>query len=76
MQKFYKKFTNVPFIGEVSGIWNGNFKDGKEEGLWERYYENGQLREKGNYKNGIEEGSREFYNKNGELGKVDLIPLF
>ena len=30
---YYKKFTNVPFTGEISGIWNGNYKDGKEEGL-------------------------------------------
>ena len=31
---FYKKFTNVPLIGEVSGIINGKFNNGKKDGEW------------------------------------------
>ena len=27
-----------------------NFKDGKQDGLWKRYYDNGQLWYKTNYK--------------------------
>ena len=46
----------------------GNFKDGKENGLWEWYSENGQLEKKGNYKEGLrEDGLWEFYYKNGQL---------
>ena len=31
---YYKKFTNVPFTGEVSGIESGKFKNGKKDGEW------------------------------------------
>ena len=40
---YYKKFTDVPFIGEVTG--NIPFT-----GEIEHYYENGKLRSKKNYK--------------------------
>ena len=34
---YYKKFTNIPFTGEISGmwkgnVWNGKFKNGKKNG--------------------------------------------
>ena len=47
---FYKKFTVVPFIGEVNGHQNGTIINGKRDGFWESYYDNGQLNWKGNYK--------------------------
>ena len=53
---FYKKFTNTPFTGEVSGIQSGDFKNGKRIGEWLTYYQNGQLRLIRNYKDGKEEG--------------------
>ena len=31
---YYKKFTNVPFTGEISGEKNGSFKKGKKDGEW------------------------------------------
>ena len=31
---YYKKFTDVPFTGVVSGKGNGQFKKGKREGKW------------------------------------------
>ena len=49
---YFKKFTDVPFIGEVTGKQQGLFKDGKKEGPWVRYHDNGQLREKGTFKDG------------------------
>ena len=39
---FYKKFTNEPFTGNVSGIQIGKFKNGKRVGTWKGYYDNGQ----------------------------------
>ena len=39
---YYKKFTNVPFTGEISGEKNGSFKKGKKDGEWLSYHENGQ----------------------------------
>ena len=40
---YYKKFSDVPFNGKVNGDIKGLIKNGKKEGTWVRYYENGQL---------------------------------
>ena len=64
---FYKKFTNVPFTGEVSGIENGNIKNGRKNGEWVSYHKNGQLDTKGNWKDGQLDGLRESYHENGKL---------
>ena len=64
---YYKKFTDVPFTGQVEGKRQGSFKNGKHEGSWVGYYEYGQLKSKGDYKNGEEEGSWVSYYDNGQL---------
>ena len=64
---YYKKFTDNPFTGEISGIENGSFKNGKMNGEWLRYYENGQLNEKVNFKDGKRDGLSETYFENGQL---------
>ena len=43
------------------------YKDDKEDGSEESYYDNGQLREKGTYKDGKKEGFWESYYDNGQL---------
>ena len=68
---YYKKFTNVPFTGEISGIESGSFKNGKKDGLWEGYYENGQLYGKGNYKDGKPDGLWEHFNEDGSLNRTE-----
>tara|TARA_B100000676_G_scaffold309291_1_gene372433 strand:+ start:4801 stop:5067 length:267 start_codon:yes stop_codon:yes gene_type:complete len=50
---YYKKFIDEPFDGEVTVKTQCKFVDGKNNGPWVRYHENGQLREKGTYKNGV-----------------------
>jgi antitoxin component YwqK of YwqJK toxin-antitoxin module len=45
----------------------GSYKDGKRDGPWERYYENGQLEKKGSYKDGELDGLYERYYENGQL---------
>jgi antitoxin component YwqK of YwqJK toxin-antitoxin module len=40
---------------------------GKEDGLWEGYYHNGQLASKGNFKDGKLDGLWESYHENGQL---------
>ena len=52
---YCKKLTDVPFTGEVTGLRQGTFKNGKREGLWFRYHDNGQVEEKntGTFKNGV-----------------------
>jgi len=41
--RLYKKFSDVPFSGQVKGEWNGAIREGAKEGKWTTYYENGQL---------------------------------
>jgi antitoxin component YwqK of YwqJK toxin-antitoxin module len=58
----YQKFTSTPFTGKLNeGLQRGSFKNGKKEGSWEEYRENGLLFKKGTYKNGKKEGSWEEY---------------
>jgi len=45
----------------------GTYKDGKKNGLYERYYENGQLKVKANYINGKKNGLFEWYDEKGQL---------
>ena len=49
-------------------MWStGNLKDGKQDGPWEGYYDNGQLEFKGNYKKGRPHGPWEYYDEEGNL---------
>ena len=64
---YYKKFTEVPFTGKVEGEQQGKLKDGKEEGPWVHYHENGKLFSKGTFKDGKKEGPWVIYNDNGKI---------
>ena len=46
---------------------SGNLKDGKLDGPYERYHENGQLQEKATYAAGEYDGPYERYYENGQL---------
>ena len=54
---YYEKFTDVPFTGEVTGVEQVSIKNGKLEGAWFGYHENGQLQDKLHYENGKSEGA-------------------
>ncbi len=64
---FYKKFTDLPFSGEVEGKWQGLFKNGKPEGSWVLFYDTGQVQMKDQYNNGLRQGPHESYFANGQL---------
>ena len=49
---YQKKSTDVPFTVEISGKEIGKFKDGKKDGKWLIYINDGQLLSKVNYKKG------------------------
>ena len=66
---YYPKFSEVPFNGEVTGDAQGSVKNGKRDGAWVKYWNNGQLRSKGNYKNGKREGKWVGYNTDGTVWK-------
>jgi antitoxin component YwqK of YwqJK toxin-antitoxin module len=63
----YKKFTDVPFTGEITGKVQGSFKKGKWDGPWVSYHDNGQLLGKGSYKDGKLDGPWVWYHDNGQL---------
>ena len=58
---YYKKFTEVPFTGTVTGRGQGKIKNGKKVGPWVRNYYNGKLSSKGNYNNGKRDGLWEVF---------------
>ncbi len=63
----------------MTGQEQGSFKDGKKEGPWVGYHDNGQLWWKGDYKDGKKDGPWVYYHENGQLeskgdwkdGKID-----
>jgi antitoxin component YwqK of YwqJK toxin-antitoxin module len=51
---YYKKFSDVPFSGKITGIIQSSFKNGKKEGAWVAYYKDGTVDKEytGTFKNG------------------------
>ena len=64
---WYEKFINEPFTGNSTGLKQGKVKDGKKNGEWFYYLENGQLHLKNTYKDGKKDGERLKYYDNGKL---------
>ena len=57
-----------PVFGEDMGKrMTGSLRDGKWDGPFESYHDNGQLRRKGTYKDGVEDGPVEEYYDSGQL---------
>ena len=52
---YYKKYTDVPFTGNTTGKSQGSFRNGKEDGPWVGYNDDGTVWEKytGTYKDGV-----------------------
>ena len=63
----YAKWNKEQPIVDGERINQYNVDTGKKEGLWVRYYDNGQLESKGKYKNGLRDGVWEYYYWNGTL---------
>ncbi len=47
--------------------WEGNFKDGKQDGLHRLWYKNGQLKFEGNFKDGKKDGLWRWWSEDGQL---------
>ena len=69
---YFKKITDIPLTGSVSGIKSGNLIDGKREGPWREYWDNGQLADKEFFKNGVRTGVWEGYWENGQLWNLGV----
>jgi antitoxin component YwqK of YwqJK toxin-antitoxin module len=65
---YYRQFTDTPFTGKITEKKiQGTFRDGKRDGPWVYYHDNGPLRAKGTYKNGRRDGPWVTYHKNGQM---------
>ena len=65
---FYKNSADVSFTGIVTkGGQQWTFKDGKAEGPYVPYHDNGELSSKGAYKNGERDGPWGTYHISGKL---------
>ena len=53
---WYKKFTNTPFTGTITGVTQGKILNGKLEGEIIAYHDSGSLSYIGNFKNGKNHG--------------------
>ena len=51
----------VPFTGNITGKEQGIIRNGKKEGPWVYYHDNGQVSAKGNYKDGEKEDDWVYY---------------
>jgi len=64
---YYKKSSDIPFSGEITGLSKGTFKNGKVDGTWIGYYDNGQLNYKTTFNKLKMEGISVHYHKNSQL---------
>ena len=68
----YLSGEDTPFTGKVEDFYDngqkleeGNYKDGKQDGLWTRWQENGQKSRERNYKDGKQDGLETWYYTDG-----------
>jgi len=63
----FKKFSDLPYTGEVTGTYQGQFLDGKRHGRWLIYFQSGQLLFEINYDRGMRDGLYRQFHPNGVL---------
>ena len=70
---WYLKGSDTPYTGKSFILYDngqkefeGNWKDGKMDGLWSEWYENGQKKIKNNYKDGKPNGLWVNWHENGQ----------
>jgi antitoxin component YwqK of YwqJK toxin-antitoxin module len=72
--RYYKKFTDVPYTGKITGKHQGYIKNGREEGFWISYWKNGRVFSKGSRKDNHKVGDWIYYWDNGQFrNKVNYI---
>ena len=65
---YYKKFTDVPFTGEIDeGTERGSLINGKKDGDWENFHGNGQLLSNVRFNSGFAVGNVETFDEKGNL---------
>lgn len=57
----------LPAYADSQKIEEGTYKNGKKEGVWTSYFNNGKIKQILNYSNGNPDGETIFYYKNGNI---------
>ena len=71
----FDRYSQQPLTGQVVVRYEGRilekgpYKNGKREGLWVNYHNNGQLSGKGDYMNGKREGPWVSYKSDGTVNE-------
>ena len=72
----YLPQSDKPYSGDVSKSDNfgktllkGTYKNGKKDGLWTWWYENGEKKNEGTFKDGKENGLHRWWYENGQKSK-------
>jgi antitoxin component YwqK of YwqJK toxin-antitoxin module len=63
----YRKSTNVPFTGRITGSEEGYLNEGKWNGPYKSYYNTGQLEQRGSYHNAKKEGPWKSFRTDGNI---------
>ena len=76
---YYFKDSDTPYTGKVYGLYEngqkkseGNYKDGKRDGLSLEWYKKGQKKRETNYKDGKKDGLSIFWLANGQKGNEGI----
>lgn len=64
---FYEKKTDQVFSGDVTGSQSGKILNGRKEGEWKGFYENGNLLWIGFYEKGLNDSKWIEYHQNGKI---------
>ena len=71
---YIKKFSDEEVNGSVYQMFGdikmdlGYIKNGKKEGLWTWWFENGEKKNEGSFKDGLENGLHKWWYENGQKG--------
>jgi antitoxin component YwqK of YwqJK toxin-antitoxin module len=63
---YYRPFNQVPFTGNVTGVYQGYLENGKKQGPWSDFWDEGRIANTRTYKDGILVGHT-IYQKNGTV---------
>ena len=65
----YNKTKKLPDYTDDQLVEEGNYVDGKKEGVWKKYWNNGKLASEITYKNNLQNGYAKIYYKNGNISE-------
>lgn len=73
-ENFYREgeiYKKIVYNSDCTKSAEYELKDGKRNGEWKNYHENGKLREEGNYEMGLENGVFNYYDENEKLTRTE-----